>query len=194
VAVGFLGYRAVTEQRLESLERVERMLEGDIGGRPGYTRADIYASLPRYIAAAPLLGNGTGSWPVIAQGQDVAGWHPHNLFAELQVEGGLVAVALFLVVLGVTFRPASFARLRSDPQALCAVMLFANTFLNAMVSADLPGNRAVFLMIGVLALLAVRPSGAAVPVSHEVARPFGSAAPAAVMRRMRLGEGAKTEP
>ncbi len=72
-------------------------------------------------------------------------------------ETGLVGLILFLALLGVTLRPLSLERLRRDAQALCAVMLLANAVLNAMTTGDLPGNRVMFLMLGVLALLAVRP-------------------------------------
>ena len=53
--------------------------------------------------------------------------------------------------------------MRQDSQALCAVMLFLGALTNAMTSGDLPGNRAVFMMLGVLALFAVRPLGTGAP-------------------------------
>jgi O-antigen ligase len=90
---------------------------------------------------------------------------PHNVFAELLTEGGLVALFWFLALLAAAFRPLSLDRLRQDPQALCAVMLFACTLLNAMVSGDIPDNRALFMMIGVLAMIAVRK-----PVDKSVTR------------------------
>ena len=40
-------------------------------------------------------------------------------------------------------------------------MLFVSALSNAMTTGDLPGNRAMFLMLGVLALFAVRPIAAA---------------------------------
>jgi hypothetical protein len=73
-------------------------------------------------------------------------------------------VGLFVALVGAAFRGISFERLRRDPQALCATMLFVNGFLNAMVSGDLPGNRAMFMLIGVLALFATRPFASATPV------------------------------
>jgi hypothetical protein len=87
-------------------------------------------------------------------------------------------------------RGVSFERLRRDPQAVCAVMLFANGLLNAMLSADLPGNRAMFLTIGVLALLAVRPGAAPAPVAAPAgaaARPWSRRwrAPAGAAERVR---------
>ena len=77
------------------------------------------------------------------------------------MENGIVGLILFLVVLAVALRPVSLARMRRDPQALCAMMLFLGALPNAMTTGDLPGNRAVFMMLGVLALFAVRPLGTA---------------------------------
>ena len=158
VAAGLVLYTAVTDHHLASLDRLERLADGDLGGTPGSARADDYREAVRLAAEAPLIGHGIGSWALLTGGRDLP-WHPHNLFAELMVEGGLIAVGLFLLLLVTAFRSASFERLRGEPQTLCAVMLFVNSFLNAMVTGDLPGNRALFMMLGVLALFAVRPWG-----------------------------------
>ena len=158
VATGFVVYGTATEQRLGSVERLDRLLSGELGKSAG-TRAEHYADAVRLSERAPLIGHGAGSWPLL-KGQPDERRYPHNLFAELLVEGGLIAVGLYLAVLAAAFRRASFARLRSDPQALCALLLFVNAFLNAMVTGDVPGNRTMFLMLGILALFAVRASKA----------------------------------
>ena len=160
VAGGLTLYGEVTEQRLGTLERLYELTEGDFG--TAATRARYYAKAGELWSEAPLLGHGTGSWPLLTGSAD-APHYPHNVFAELLVEGGAVALVLFLMLLGVAIRPVTLERLRQDPQALCAMMLFANTFLNAMMSGDLPGNRAMFLMIGMLALFALRPVRATTP-------------------------------
>jgi hypothetical protein len=80
-----------------------------------------------------------------------------------------------LALLWVALRRGSFERLRCDPQALCAMMLFAAALLGAMTSSDLPGNRLMFMMLGVLALFAMRPVGAAAPVAARPDTDDGSA-------------------
>jgi O-antigen ligase len=152
IAGGLALYTTLTGQRLATVDRFERLAEGN-------PRSALYAETGEIWQQAPLLGNGTGSWPLLAGYGDERNY-PHNLFLEIAAESGLVGVMLFLVLLGVALRPASLERLRRDPQALCAMMLFVNTLLNAMTSGDLPDNRAMFLMIGVLALFAVRPRDA----------------------------------
>ena len=124
-------------------------------GGSAETRAGHYQTASKLWPQAPVIGHGVGSWPLLTGWPDVK-IHPHNAFLELLSENGLIGLGLFLALLATALRPISLEQLRSDPQALCAIMLFASTFLNAMVTSDLPGNRAMFMMLGVLALFAIR--------------------------------------
>jgi len=153
--LGLAVYTTVTGQRLGTIDRLERLAEGN-------ARIALYAETIDLSQRAPLLGHGTGSWPVLAGYGDEKNY-PHNLILELLAENGVVGLILFLGLVAVAIRPASFERLRRDPQALCAMMLFAYAFLNAMTSSDLPGNRLMFMMLGVLALVAIRRVGTAAP-------------------------------
>jgi O-antigen ligase len=156
-AGGLALYATLTQQRLATIDRLERLQEGN-------PRTELYAEWSEFWPRAPLLGHGAGSWPILRGIPDITSY-PHNLFTELLVESGVVGLVLFLAIVGVVLRPVSLERLRRDPQALCAMMLFACAFLNAMTTGDLPGNRAVFMMLGVLALFAVRPLGTAAPAA-----------------------------
>jgi O-antigen ligase len=148
--VGLALYTTATGQRLGTIDRLERLLT------EGNPRTGLYAETIELSQRALVLGHGTGSWPVLAGYGDERNY-PHNLFLEIVAENGLVGLILFLALVWVAFRPVSLERLRRDPQALCAMMLFANTLLNAMTTADLVGNRVVFMMLGLLALFAMRP-------------------------------------
>jgi O-antigen ligase len=153
-AAGSLAlYRGMTEQRLATFDRMFRLAEGN-------PRTEAYAQAIDIWHDAPLIGGGAGSWPVLT-GRGDRTMYPHNLFLEIGAESGLVGVVLFLVLLGVALGPVSFERLRRDPQALCALMLFSNALLITMAATDLPGARVMFMMLGVLALFAIRPAGAA---------------------------------
>jgi hypothetical protein len=79
--------------------------------------------------------------------------HPHSLILELLAEFGLVGLVLFAALVLVL---VSLRRLREDPALMLAVMLCINAFINAMTSGDLPDNRNLFAMLGVLAM---RPPG-----------------------------------
>jgi O-antigen ligase len=154
VAAGGLAlYMTTSGQRLATFDRLARVAEEN-------TRARFYVEWAEFWPEAPLVGHGAGSWPLLIGRPDQTSY-PHNLFLELSVETGIVGLILFFVVVGAALRPVSLDRMRRDPQALCAMMLFANALLNAMTTADLPSNRAVFMMLGVLAMFAVRPVAAA---------------------------------
>jgi O-antigen ligase len=156
VAAGGLGlYTLVGAERLGTIVRLTRVESINPRAADNATAIEVWKS-------APVLGRGTGSWPMFAGFGDEKNY-PHNLFVELLAENGLVGLFLFLSLLWVALRPVTIDRLRRDPQALCAMMLFTCTFLGAMTSGDLPTARAMFMMLGVLALVAIRPSGDAAP-------------------------------
>jgi O-antigen ligase len=181
MAGGLTLYGEITGHRLETVERIERLAEGDFSGSAAI-RGDLYSEATGVWLRAPIVGHGAGGW-TSATGRPDEARYPHNVVAELLVEGGMVGLMLFVALVATALRGVSFERLRRDPQAVCALMLFANGLLNAMVSSDLPGNRAMFLMLGLLALLAVRSDHATASVGRadtkQSAARSGTAASAA---------------
>lgn len=153
-AVALTVWVQTSEQTPETLRRLERIIASEDIGDSAEARAEYYQLAPALWAEAPLLGHGAGSWPLLTGWPDLARY-PHNLFAEVAVEGGAIGLALLLGLLAVALNPVSFTRLRADPLAMVALMLFVNAFLNAMVSGDLPGNRVMFLFLGLLTLFAL---------------------------------------
>jgi O-antigen ligase len=165
MAGGLALYTTVTGQRLGTIDRLERLAEGN-------PRIATYTQATEDWPRAPVLGHGAGSWPILRGIPDQTSY-PHNMILEIMVEAGIVGLILFLALVWTAFRPVSLERLRRDPQALCAMMLFANAFLNAMTTGDLVSNRAAFMMLGVLALAAIRPlrTLAPTPVPRRSAAP-----------------------
>jgi O-antigen ligase len=184
LSTGFIVYGEVTGHQLATFDRLERLAEGDFSGSAAI-RGDLYTEASGVWVQAPVFGHGAGGWTA-ATGRPDETRYPHNIVAELLVEGGIVGLVLFVALVATALRGISFERLRRDPQAVCALMLFTNGLLNAMVSSDLPGNRAMFLAIGLLALLAVRPdpAGAAAP-----RRMFTQAARTSPARRVQSPAG-----
>jgi O-antigen ligase len=171
VAVGALVVWVQTSDRTpETLRRLEVIIRGDGLGRSAEARLDHYELAPGLWGEAPILGHGAGSWPLITN-QGELPHHPHNLFAEVAVEGGLVGLVLLLALFAVALRPVSLARARGDPLAMCALMLFVNAFLNAMVSADIPQNRALFLLLGTLTVFALPQNQAQLQPASFLRRP-----------------------
>jgi O-antigen ligase len=177
MASGFVAYGEITGHRLATFERIERLAEGDFSGSAAI-RSDLYTEATGVWLQAPVIGHGAGGWTSATGRPDVVRY-PHNIVAELLVEGGMVGLVLFAGLVATALRGISFARLRRDPQAVCALMLFANGLLNALVSSDLPGNRAMFLAIGLLALLMLRQdkSAPSAPAPHPLFTPAARTRP-----------------
>ena len=160
LALGLLAAGALTvwlassEQTPETLQRLGQLTGAEAPGSSALTRIQYYQAALAFWDQAPLLGHGAGSWPLLVGRPDLPRY-PHNLFAEVAVEGGLVGLALLAGLLLVALQPVSIARARADPLSMCVLMLFINAFLNAMVSDDIPGNRVLFLLIGTLTAFAL---------------------------------------
>ena len=185
--VGGLGiYVAVTGAGLGTVDRLERLVSGDLSGSAA-KRTELYAASVQVMSRGPVLGSGAGSWPVIVRHQEQG--YPHNLFLELAVEVGLLGVFVFLGLILIALRGFSLERMRQDPQALCIMLLFLNTLANAMVSGDLPGNRALFLMIGMLVVFTVH-----VPKNAPVVRAWQGPPPLDLSRASRRRAAASAQP
>lgn len=139
-------------------------------GRPGTTLVRFYAiftleggepsaigRLLRLSAAidqwaqSPIIGQGVGSFPVLAGFGDVREY-PHNIVLETLSELGVVGLVLLILPFGLVFlKQRTLMPLRS-PYAIVAVMFFVNTLTNAMVSGDISDNRLLFMSLGLLTI------------------------------------------
>ena len=140
------------ESSLRTLQRIEKLVSEQGGGRSAAARGDYWRHAVAYWVERPLVGHGAGAWPILYLGRDQSSY-PHNVILELLVEFGLIGVLLFAAVVLVACRRVSLQRLREDPALMCAAMLCINAFVNAMSSNDLPGNRNLFTMLGLLAMV-----------------------------------------
>lgn len=115
-------------------------------------RLHYYASALELWIGSPLVGHGVGSWPALTYRLDVRGY-PHNLVLETLAELGLAGL-LLLTAVGVSalvsFRLGPAGRGRYLPVVL--LMLLAHVAFNAMVSGDLPDNRFLFTILGLMTM------------------------------------------
>jgi len=177
LVAGLAIYAATADHTPRSLQRLSGMIEGgEFQGTAG-TRYKVYQEALGFLPEAPVLGHGAGSWPVIWGGFDHRNT-PHNMVLEILVETGIVGSVLMMALLVVAMRPVSIDRLRNDPLALCAFMLFVWLFIKAQLGPDVADNRFMFLMLGVLAGLMARrsapspasPAGAPLRTAPPLAR------------------------
>ena len=72
-------------------------------GAGGAERIEHLKAVPAQFVQAPILGHGTGDWPLLYTGLE---WYafPHNMFAEILVENGLVGLFILLTLWFVVVR------------------------------------------------------------------------------------------
>ena len=138
---------------LETLSRLRGVASGDLASGSDIRRSQNVEQAMVWIPRAPVFGHGVGSWPVVVYNSDFHD-HPHNMILEILFEFGMVGLALMAGVFWACLRGVNVHRLRTDPLFLAASMLTINVFLNAMTSGDLPENRQVFAMLGLLLMRA----------------------------------------
>ena len=130
LVVGLSIVVATSERTPRSLQRLSGMVEdGELQGTAAL-RLEAYQHALRFWPEAPLLGHGAGSWPILNGIPDRPST-PHNMFLEIAVEVGFVGLVLMVMLLVVALHPLSIDRLRNDPLALCAFMLFVWAFMKA---------------------------------------------------------------
>jgi O-antigen ligase len=202
LVAGLAIYTATADHTFKSLQRLSNMIDdGEFQGTAA-SRFHLYQDALRLWTEAPVLGHGAGSWPVIWGGFDRRST-PHNMVLEILVETGIIGLVLMMALLVVAMRPVSFDRLRSDPLALCAFMLFVWLVIKAQLGPDIADNRLMFMMLGVLTGLMGRrsapspasPAGAALRTAPPLAPSLvpSEASPAAPRQTSERGASLNTE-
>lgn len=161
-AAAALTYLATSTELTMTLYRFMRLFGGIAYEPSANERANRFMTTLNDWERAPVFGHGIGSWPVLHGFPDEQ-HYIHNLFFEVVSELGLVGLVLFLVLLAISLRQLSHARLRAEPLLMGVLMLTINAFLNAMVTGDLNENRVLFALFGMLAIPAPQTARRAAP-------------------------------
>jgi len=90
---------------------------------------------------AAIFGNGTGAFGYIINNRDTR-FYPHNIFAEIFCENGLLGVICFLVLLAQLWRVRGL--IYNDVRVKLIFSLSIYYFLNAQTSGDLGANQYFF--------------------------------------------------
>ncbi|TBL70845.1 O-antigen ligase family protein [Paenibacillus thalictri] len=155
--IGVVGYLIITDEETQTLYRMTFLFggNGDMGSSAD-TRAEYYEDSIMYWENKPILGYGIGAFPLFYGMSSAMRLYPHNLFAEILVEMGLVGLLLFLAVFVSSIRYMfPLSNLTRHFPKLIVVMLLLNTFFNAQVTGDLLDNRFFFCMLGLLPFLRI---------------------------------------
>lgn len=132
---------------LTSILRLQVLFSNDVGASAGI-RIQMYEQAVEIWAAHPLGGAGIGGWPVLA------GWgdqkmYPHNLFLEVLSEYGIVGLVLVFTFASYGFQKLFAGRpIKKSILKIVILSIFANAFVNAMLTGDLSDNRVLFAIVG----------------------------------------------
>jgi O-antigen ligase len=115
-------------------------------------------------ALSPLIGVGTGGFDDVARHQErpatfytshepKEGLYPHNLILEIFCENGIIALAIFILLLIKVykrFREVFSSCNELKPVTYIVLGLTCFMFINSLFSADINGNRILFTCFGIL--------------------------------------------
>jgi O-antigen ligase len=163
--------------RLPDFARVRLIPGSDGWGSIGLRQTQLERAATLF-QQSPLVGRGTGSFKV---GEDEAFTYPHNIFAELLSENGLIGFALFTAVLLMGFGGGvQVLRMRPGPhvpgaewkyQRSCAAIMLACALLyfsNAQTSFDIAGNSGLWFFLAACYILRLN--------ARKMARPTAASA------------------
>lgn len=153
LAIGFGGAYLVLRQAdrgkyTAKASELETMLTGGSTSGSAGKRVNFYRATLEAIPNQPLLGTGIGSWSKFYYGNDQRNY-PHDLLMEIAFEEGLIGLAAFLAVLGLS--AISIARMIGDSRShfLVLGLLVLYCVIVSLFSGDLDDNRVLWLWMGV---------------------------------------------
>jgi O-antigen ligase len=149
VSILVIGYLIASGNETQTLLRLMMLFEGSDDSSAG-TRAVYYGASIEFWKQAPLVGQGLGSWPVLYDGTDLRNY-PHNMFLEVLSELGLIGFVLFSMLLALGIKNLFYLQtIQGNPQCMGVVLLFVCSFLNILISGDIPDNRTFFCILGLM--------------------------------------------
>lgn len=150
-SVGVLGIAAASRAGIEvvTLSRLALTVQSAGGGRSLSTRAAHLRSVFESFGDHPVIGHGVGSFGYLF-GESMTDY-PHNLFAEVAFEGGLVGLCLLCLVVFQTAYRVRVSIERLEPAVRLSLLLTATVVtVNLLSSTTFVENRLAALMLGLL--------------------------------------------
>lgn|GEM_PF-3162562 len=151
-------------EQLVMLTRLLMLFTEEGGGASVSLRVSMITTALQYAVDSPLLGRGTGSFPMLFFGSDFR-YYPHNIFAEIFAENGLLGLGVLVGFLFFTLRKGLYLWKKCGLPAeqrrivLAAGACFVFSVIVAQVSGDFYDNRMIwFFGSAVLALTQNHPN------------------------------------
>lgn len=138
-----------------------RILAINLAGSSVKFRLIMWKEAIKIFVQNPVFGIGTGG-SSIDMGQFLLGTYPHNMLLEVLAEQGLIGLILFMgLVFGAvkTFIWLFHQDEKTRRVAGLCLSLFIYTFVSAMFSSTIGGNKEFFLLIAIIEGLATEKRG-----------------------------------
>jgi len=167
--IAILLYLRSMDISLTSLERMRSLIIGievDKGILQRFDRPNYLRTAWQLWLSAPILGIGLMGFSVSGFMAEIPGTYPHNVFAQILAETGLVGLALFLLFLWSAYRHFGWKRLREDPLYLTVIAASAVPWAIAMFSGSLG---LLWKLYAFIPLAALPPPAARVETPTEAA-------------------------
>ncbi len=126
-------------------------------GQSAESRIEYMRGFPRHFERAPIIGSGTGAWPVLHHGRDVY-FFPHNMFIEITVENGLIGLGLLVTLWVIIFRRVFHVLKNSVPgtalygMAVFGVCRVMTEFLNGLAHSGIATSSNTILLSSAIVL------------------------------------------
>jgi hypothetical protein len=153
LGTGAVVYASQIGSTARTISRLMVLLSDDMGDSAA-SRVTHYSVAADMWLEKPLLGNGIGSYPVVAGYGDQRGY-PHNFGLEVLAETGIIGIGLFIVFVWSAIRMLRARHGEDDLLVVTLLMLFVFVGVNSLFSGDLPDNRMIFTVTGLMTLRAV---------------------------------------
>lgn len=117
-----------------------------------FDRPHYLATALRLWLSAPLFGVGIMGFAPLGFSSEGPGGHPHDVFAQILAETGLVGLALFALFLWACHRRVGLARLRTDRLLLAVLSVSMVPWAVALFSESLGTYWKLYAFLGLLTL------------------------------------------
>lgn len=148
ILIGFLGIGAYLNTL--SFENTDlRIISTDSTGR------DVLFEAAFSTLIKNPIGLGWGNFHEVLPGQRGVNsytLYPHNIFLEVGVEGGWLALIVFTLLVVVAFRNAFRSAQTGSSVSMFLLSMLVFALVNACFSSDLVGNRLMWLFVGLCLL------------------------------------------
>jgi O-antigen ligase len=113
------------------------------------TRLDLYWIAIESWIREPLFGHGIGAYSIVGDVGRHPYW-PHNIVLEIGVEAGFIGVALLAIPFAIALWQFVTFRDNVNSSGLLAIAFVGYMCINASLTGDISGNRALFVAIAML--------------------------------------------